>query len=120
MRQSVSTTQKGSEAETMAASFLARQGYQVLCRNYRYGKSEIDLIAQKGSFIVFVEVKYRTNTSFGHPEQVISYQQVNRIATAAQAWMESQKIDAPVRYDVISITSSAGMPIIRHFEDAIC
>eukprot|EP01031_Cornospumella_fuschlensis_P043928 gene43928-53707_t len=58
----------GKKAEDIAANFLIEKGYQILHRNYRYGRAEIDLIVRKGIFLVFVEVKSLTNLKFGMPE----------------------------------------------------
>ena len=58
----------GKKAEILASIFLEEKGYEIIARNYRSGRAEIDLIAKKGIFVVFVEVKSLTNTKFGNPE----------------------------------------------------
>ena len=59
----------GQEQEVKAACFLKTQGYQILERNYRCKKGEIDLIAREGQYLVFVEVKYRSTNESGLPEE---------------------------------------------------
>ena len=61
----------GQEQEAKAACFLKTQGYQILERNYRCKKGEIDLIAREGQYLVFVEVKYRSTNESGLPEEAV-------------------------------------------------
>jgi putative endonuclease len=113
------TKQIGHAAEQMAAEFLERQGYKVLSKNYRYRRSEIDLIVQKGTMVIFVEVKYRSNSTYGHPETFVSNSQISRIGQAATAFMEKNGLESMMRYDVVSVSLAGATPVIRHFTDAI-
>ena len=98
---------------------LARQsqGYEILAQNYRSGKSEIDLIVQKDKTLVFVEVKTRSRTDFGMPEDWVNEQQAEKIIEGAEDYIEDRKWEGDIRFDIISIIIKS-VPEIEHFEDA--
>lgn len=110
----------GNEGEDLAASYLESKGYTILDRNYFFEHAEVDIVALFESKIVFVEVKTRSNTNFGNPEDYISDQKMKLVFKAAEAWLYERKMDgAPVRFDVVSIVSDGkSAPDISHFEDA--
>lgn len=109
---------KGKEAENLAANFLKQQGYEIVARNYRYQRSEIDLIVRKGSWLVFVEVKMRSSDAFGYPEEFVNYRKAKNIVFVAEQYTYNTKYEGNVRYDVVAISMRNGKPEIRHFEDA--
>ena len=76
----------GKKGEDEAVQFLHHSGYQLLERNYRVKKSEIDLIASKDGLLIFVEVKARSSNAFGFPESFVSEEQANRIMLAADEY----------------------------------
>jgi putative endonuclease len=110
--------QKGKEGEDMAANFLQQQGYEIVARNYRYKRSEIDLIVRKAGWLVFVEVKMRSSNAFGYPEEFVDYQKAKNIVYGAEHYTYENKYEGNVRYDVVAITMRYDKPEIRHFEDA--
>jgi putative endonuclease len=110
--------QKGKEAENLAADFLMQQGYEIVERNFRYKRSEIDLIVRKAGWLVFVEVKMRSSDAFGYPEEFVDYQKAKNIVFGAEQYTYERKYNGNVRYDVVAISMKQGKPIIRHFEDA--
>ena len=65
--------QTGSEYEGLAAKWLEGHGYQIVERNYRCRQGEIDLIAEKDGYLVFVEVKYRRSSEAGDPAEAVDY-----------------------------------------------
>ena len=67
----------GVEAERKALTFLSEKSYQLLQKNYRFQKAEVDLIMQQGTTLICVEVKARTNDFFGTPEQFVSSKKSN-------------------------------------------
>ena len=71
--------QTGSEYEKRAAQYLQDKGVRVLELNYRNRKGEIDLIAQDGEYLVFVEVKYRKDSKKGSPEEAVNYRKRQNI-----------------------------------------
>ncbi|MFH5831421.1 YraN family protein [Halalkalibaculum sp. DA3122] len=112
--------QIGDEGEDLAASYLESKEYTVLERNYFFKRAEVDIVAYDEKQIVFVEVKYRSDTTFGEPEDAISEQKKQNIFKAAEAWLYERKMDgAPVRFDVISIVQKENeAPRFKHFENA--
>lgn len=109
---------KGKEAENLAADFLKQQGYEIVERNYRYQRSEIDLIVRKENWLVFVEVKMRSSDAFGYPEEFVDYRKAKNIVFGAEQYTFEQNYEGNVRYDVVAISMRNGKPEIRHFEDA--
>lgn len=110
------TGQRGEEA---AAAFLESRGCRILERNWRCGRSEIDLIAMDGETLVFVEVKTRTSGAFGRPARYIPKAQLERIGSTAGAYMEHIQHDWALRFDVISVIFHPnGNVEVEHIEDA--
>lgn len=110
----------GDEGEDLAVSYLESKGWFILDRNYFFEKAEVDIVASDGSFIIFVEVKLRSDTFFGRPEEFVTLKKERNIKRAAEAWTYERKMEtALVRFDVISIVKkSEKEPEISHFEDA--
>lgn len=109
---------KGKEAEDMAAKFLMQQGYEIVERNYRYRRSEIDLIIRKDNWLIFVEVKMRSSNAFGYPEEFVDYKKAKNIVYGAEQYTFENDYNGNVRYDVVAISMQSGEPDIKHFEDA--
>lgn len=95
----------GSRYENEAAAFLQKQGFQILEKNYRDRYGEIDLIAKEGTYLVFVEVKYRSNIKNGYPEEAVDRRKQDRIRHAAQYYLYKKRLgeDVACRFDVVSI-----------------
>jgi putative endonuclease len=108
----------GNIGETLAAVFLKEKGYEIIARNYRHGKAEIDLIARRGEWVLFVEVKTRKSVEYGEPEDFVLSSQVNRIYDAAEEWIFSTDWKGHIRFDIITVKLEAE-PVIEHHEDAI-
>jgi len=109
---------KGKDAENLAADFLAEQGYEIVERNFRYKRSEIDLIVRKDNWLIFVEVKMRSSDAFGYPEEFVDYKKAKNIVYGAEQYTYDNNYNGNVRYDVVAISMKNGEPEIRHFEDA--
>lgn len=110
----------GAFGETLAAEFLAQNGFEILVRNFRCGKNEIDLIARKGDTISFVEVKTRQSAEFGRPAEAITRAKQKELAKAAECYLRKFPNGAELyRFDVVAITVvSGGAPDILFIEDA--
>lgn len=127
----------GARGEQIAADFLQAQGYIILDRNARTPYGEIDLVAlqnpseaveQQKAFqenpptVVFVEVKARTTSAYGLPEEAITTQKKAHLLAAIQAYMQAHP-DLPGcwRLDVLAIRFQSGHtePEIVHFENAL-
>ncbi len=113
-----SKKQTGQDGERKAADYLISKGYTILERNYRYKRAEIDLIVEKEGWLIFVEVKTRTSSYFGYPEEFVDKPQQSMIFDAADQYMYEQNWEGNVRYDIVSILGTGDECEILHFEDA--
>lgn len=95
----------GTDHEEMAAQFLERNGVHIIMRNYRTRFGEIDLIARDGKYLVFVEVKYRANDSFGSPLEAVDARKQRAIIRVARHYLMRYGYGAttPCRFDVVGI-----------------
>ncbi|MCL1067559.1 YraN family protein [Shewanella olleyana] len=94
---------QGQHAESLARTYLEQQGLQFVTQNQRYRFGEIDLIMRDKQYWVFVEVKYRSSPQFGGALSAVSAAQISRIRKAAEQYLQTHKINAPCRFDVIAI-----------------
>ena len=106
----------GIEGEDKAVNHLIREGYTILDRNWRSGHRELDIVAEKDGTLVVLEVKTRTNNKFGNPEDAVTPRKIRNTVLAADAYIRLNRIDLPVRFDIISILSNGD--VINHIEDA--
>ncbi|MCX8084299.1 MAG: YraN family protein [Calditerrivibrio sp.] len=104
----------GQEGEDTACTYLEDKGFKILHRNFRCRFGEIDIIAQKGNIIVFVEVKKRGSYRFGKGYEAVSQKKIEKIIKTAEYFMMAQKGEYLCRFDVISIDSDQ----IEHIENA--
>lgn len=93
----------GKFGEQLAADYLINKGYKILTKNYYTREGEIDLICQKNKVIIFVEVKTRTNRIFGWPEEDVTDEKFEKIATTAEKYLEDNIINKEWQIDIISI-----------------
>ena len=112
----MSTGFKGGVAEDIAVQYLKEQGYSIRGRNFRFMKSEIDIVAYDEPFIVFVEVKSRASTKFGYPESAINRRKLEMMEIGITGYLQEKKIRGPFRLDVISVLFRPE-PEITHFKD---
>jgi len=108
----------GKKGEKIAATHLAKQGYTIKERNWRFGKDEIDIIAEHDNFLVVVEVKTRSSSYFGNPEEAVDEQKQGFLIRAANEYVIQKEIDLEVRFDIFSIIIESGKQTINHIEDA--
>ena len=106
----------GSEKESLAVSYLESCGYTILERNFRSRSSEIDIVARTEDTVVFIEVKYRSSTEYGFPEEAVNQKKQHLIRNAAMYYMckNNLSVDLPYRFDVIVILGED----ITHIKDA--
>jgi putative endonuclease len=108
----------GSKGENLAAEFLIGKGFEVVARNFRFNRGEIDLIMKRNDWLIFVEVKTRTSTRFAEPEDFVNDFKARKIYEAAEEYIFRNDWQGHVRFDVVSVKLSE-TPEIVHFEDAI-
>lgn len=110
----------GRHGEELAASFLARNGYRILERNYRAASCELDIIAMDGHTLVFVEVKSRRGGEFGSPAESVTPHKQRQMGKAALMYIaRHKKENTPCRFDVVGVTAQAGdKPTVEVIKDA--
>ncbi|MGY4857184.1 YraN family protein [Cryobacterium sp. AP23] len=108
----------GRRGEDCAAEYLLEAGYTLLERNWRCDQGEIDLIATRNGDIVFVEVKTRSGTGFGHPFEAITVAKLARLRRLAGAWCRQSGLRARrIRIDAIAVITRPGQePQVEHLE----
>ena len=115
----MNTKRVGDRGEEMAADFLERKGLRILARKYRTPIGEIDLIAQEGKTLVFVEVKTRRTARCGSPAAAVGYAKQRKIARVAAWYMQTQADTPPCRFDVVEVYApSGGAWSVRQLENA--
>lgn len=98
----------GALYEQRAGAYLERLGYQILKYNYRCRQGEIDIIAMDGEYLVFCEVKYRSDPSKGMPEEAVDLRKQRVISKCALYYMTVHGLThMPCRFDVIGILGAA-------------
>jgi putative endonuclease len=114
-------TKLGRWGEQAAAEYLETKGFQILDHNVRTPYGEIDLVAEFDQQLVFVEVKTRSSTRFGHPEEAVGEDKITHIIESAQSFLQEQpNPDQDWRIDVVAIVRLPGEePEITHFENAV-
>lgn len=109
----------GSEGEQVACRYLAERGFEVLERNWRHGKHELDIIARQDQALVFVEVKTRSSDRHGQPEEAVKKGKRGKLIKAANAYIQASGSELVVRFDIVSvILHPSGKPYIHHIPDA--
>lgn len=107
----------GKYGEDLAASFLKDRGYSVIERNWRCSIGEIDLIARNKNFLVFVEVKTRNGSGFGHPFEAITAKKVLRMRRLSAKWVADHNLqELNLRLDAIAVLISGGKVSIEHLK----
>lgn len=105
----------GGIGEADAYFYLKNKGYEIIDTNYTNKLGEIDIIASKNSYTIFIEVKYRTTLKFGYPREAVTLKKQHKIRQVATLYlMKKHKLDSSVRFDVIEINGEN----IVHIENA--
>ncbi|MDK2904536.1 MAG: putative endonuclease [Eubacteriaceae bacterium] len=110
---------KGNQGELIAEVFLKNQGYRIRDKNYFKKSGEIDLIVEKGQYIIFVEVKFRNNLDYGYPREAVTVSKQKKILKTALWYIKEKRLDQfGFRFDVIEIYFENGQQRINHLENA--
>ena len=111
----------GKWGEDEAALYYEDKGYEILERDWKVGKRDIDLIAlaEDKDTLVFVEVKTRQNNDLQEPEEAVDVKKMRNLAIAANAYVKLHGLDMDVRFDIISVIGKCScVESIECFEDA--
>lgn len=112
----------GRWGEDRAAEFLRDKGARIVAANWKCRFGELDLVAEEGACLCFVEVKLRKTDAFGTPGEFVDRRKQDRLRTAAQLYLAEHPTDLQPRFDVIGIYAPQGLatktPEIRRWENA--
>ena len=115
----INRRRQGKTGEDLAARVLEKSGWRILERNFRFERGEIDLIAEDGEELVFVEVKARRSNAFGAPEDAVNDKKQEQVYAVADGYLFKHDIEnRPCRFDVVAIEFHNGCAEIRHIRDA--
>ena len=106
----------GADGEARARAYFEKHGCAILGQNVRLGRQEVDLIALDRGVTVFVEVKTRSTTYFGTPEESVGKKKLNGLARAMAYYVKLHPEVERVRIDVVAIEQPQGAPMkLRHW-----
>ena len=108
----------GKKGEQLAVNYLLRQRYEIIERNYRFDKAEVDIIAKKEDTLAIIEVKTRSTTDFGNPQDFVKPKQIQRLVKAVDEYVTVNGLDVEVRFDIIAIVKKGKAYDIEHLENA--
>ena len=111
----------GDRGEKLARRYLWFHGYRVIEKNYRARHGEIDIIAVKGRYIVFVEVKTRNEANvarFGRPARAVNYEKRQHIRYSVSEYLRGRNIKKQPRIDIIEVYLSGRKHRIEHIVNA--
>lgn len=109
----------GKTGEELACTYLKEKGYTILHQNWRNKRQEIDIIALHQNTLVFVEVKTRTGTAFGQPQDFVDQHKEEQLEKASLAYIEAEQYQGEIRFDIIGIQIHPnGKTHLQHIEDA--
>ena len=100
----------GRSGEQLAASFLEAGGYEIVDRNWRGTRGELDIVAERDGTTVFVEVKTRATVGFGHPFEAVTPKKVRALRRLAAEWCAGGAHRGRIRLDVIAVTGGHDGP----------
>lgn len=108
----------GVEGERIANQWLTEHGYTIIENNYQPKKHEIDLVAIEGGDLVIIEVKTRSETSFGRPEDAVDHRKRQYLIRMANQYVRSHHWLGNTRFDVVSIVMHDGQHEINVIKNA--
>jgi putative endonuclease len=108
----------GGEAESLAIEHLEREGYRIRDRNVSYRRGELDIVAELHGLLVIVEVRAKATDAMGDPSETVMFQKQRRIALATLKYLQQERLEADVRFDVISVVGRGRGATLEHIENA--
>jgi putative endonuclease len=108
----------GKDGELIAFMVLQKDGFTILETNWRFQKAEVDIIAQKDGFLIFIEVKTRGSKKFGKPSDSIDKKKISLYKDAVEGYLEQNPTELEVRFDVINIIIGKDETEIEHIPNA--
>jgi putative endonuclease len=108
----------GQKGEDIAADHLRKKGFNILHRNWKSGKRELDIVAENKDYIVFVEVKTRADNYQIHPRHAVTSEKQRSIIYAAEGYIKRYNINKDSRFDIVTVISDGKSIEVEHIEDA--
>lgn len=99
---------RGEWGEAQAAAVLMEKGYHIVARNFRTRFGELDIVAEKDGFLVFVEVKTRKNDRFAQAREAVGACKQAKLRTAAELWLQAHPTRLQPRFDVVEVYGVPG------------
>lgn len=116
---SETTHTRGARGEAIAARFLATKGYEIIARNYRAGRGELDIIARQNGCLIFVEVKAGSLHQFGPPETWVNARKQRHVIRTAARYLQDHGLNnVACRFDVVGVHLEQGQTRVIHIENA--
>ena len=108
----------GNQGEEAAVAYLKGEGYEILERNWVFQKAEIDIVALKNEVLAIVEVKTRSNTDYGDPQNFVNSKKIKLMVKAVNEYVILKNLDFNIRFDIISVKKDATKLQVEHLENA--
>lgn len=113
------TTLIGNRGEALAAEWLASHGFEILHRNWRHWRDELDIVARRGEVLHFVEVKTRKKHGLTSPEKAVDREKSRTMLQAVGHYLEQNPFDGELQFDLIAVRTTPTGHDIRYIENAI-
>jgi len=109
----------GQKGEQIAADYLQKRGYRILNRNYRVGHSDIDILATKGEYLIFAEVRTKSGDNNGMPEDTLTKKKLNRMKKTAEMYIVFNHYEGLARLDAVCIIldNSGTIMHLEHYKN---
>lgn len=112
----------GRWGESLVGEYLRKKGYRLVASGWSCRLGEVDLIAEKGDFLVFVEVKLRKNDRYAQAREFVTPSKQNKLRATASLYLAQHPTDRQPRFDVAEVYAPQGMgtlkPEIHYFDNA--
>ncbi|MBC7522905.1 MAG: YraN family protein [Flavobacterium sp.] len=108
----------GKLGEALAVEYLQKNGYEILETNWVFQKAELDIIAKKENVLVVVEVKTRSTTDFGLPQDFVKPSKIKLLVKAVNEYVIQNNLDFEIRFDIIAVSKASKEFNIEHLIDA--
>lgn len=110
----------GLKGEEAAKRYLRKKGYKILETNFQCRFGELDIIAEKKGELIFCEVKTRSAGMVALPQESVDYFKQQKMIKTAQIWLQAKnKVECPMRFDVIAISVADDKMTLEHIKNAI-
>ena len=108
----------GLDGEGRAAKYFKKQGYEIISRNFQSRFGEIDIIAENKEYIIFAEVKARSENSIAEPKEFVDLRKQRKIIKTAEIFLSENFTEKQPRFDVVEVKKEKGKISINHIQNA--